>query len=140
MTDFINVFKKYADFSGRAHRREYWMFTLFNTLIIFALSLIGIGFVVYNINPAIIIGIISVYGLAVIIPSLALTVRRLHDIDKSGWLFFITFVPAVGGIILFVFSVLDGTPGDNQYGPDPKVETPIVAQAPQNPVSPQPQA
>jgi uncharacterized membrane protein YhaH (DUF805 family) len=108
---YLDVFKKYAEFNGRARRKEYWMFTLFNFLAIVLLlivSLIGLWF------------LLPIYVLAVVIPSLALTIRRLHDTDRSGWWFFIGFVPLVGGIWFFVLMVLEGTKGENQFGPDPK--------------------
>jgi uncharacterized membrane protein YhaH (DUF805 family) len=67
------------------------------------------------------IGLLSgIYGLVVIIPSLAVTVRRLHDIDRSGWWIFINLIPLIGAIVLLVFAVSEGTPGNNRYGPNPK--------------------
>ena len=113
MNWYLEVLKKYAVFSGRARRKEYWLFILFNTIISFALILIE-----YSAGgPGIVAGL---YYLAVAIPSLAVLVRRLHDTNRSGWWFFIGFVPLVGGIILFVFTVLDSQPGENRYGPNPK--------------------
>jgi uncharacterized membrane protein YhaH (DUF805 family) len=113
MSWYLAVLKKYAVFSGRARRREYWMFFLFNFLISF-----GLGFIEGAIG---IPGIISfLYCCAVIIPGLAVCVRRLHDTGRSGWWFFIAFVPIAGGIILLVLLLLDSTPGDNQYGINPK--------------------
>ena len=116
MNWYIEVLKKYAVFRGRARRKEYWLFILFNTIISFALILIE-----YSAGgPGIVAGL---YYLAVAIPSLAVLVRRLHDTNRSGWWFFIGFVPLVGGIILFVFTVLDSQPGESRYGPNPKDAT-----------------
>ncbi|EPJ0398923.1 DUF805 domain-containing protein [Providencia rettgeri] len=114
----------YANFNGRARRKEYWMFTLINFIIILVLYLIidasidhytgeidGLG------NLALVLAVI--YCVAIFIPSLAVTVRRLHDIDKSGWWYLISFIP-FGGLIIFVFTCLNGTPGNNRFGPNPK--------------------
>jgi len=116
MNWYLDVLKKYAVFEGRARRKEYWMFVLFNIIIGLALMLlegrIGAG------------GILSmVYSLAVLVPSLAVSVRRLHDTDRSGWWLLIGIIPLIGGIILLIFMVGDGVPGENQYGPDPKAAT-----------------
>jgi uncharacterized membrane protein YhaH (DUF805 family) len=110
-----SVFSKYAEFNGRARRSEYWWFYLFQLLTLMVLFLIegAIG------SPFVLTGIAM---LAMIIPSLAVAVRRLHDSNKSGWLYLIAFVP-FGGIVLLIFFVLDSTPGDNQYGPNPKTLT-----------------
>ena len=113
MSWYLEVLKKYAVFSGRARRKEYWMFFLFNIIITFVLSIIEgiLG------SP----GIISaIYCLAVLIPGLAVFVRRLHDTNRSGWWFFIGLIPLIGAIVLLVFMVQDSTPGDNQYGANPK--------------------
>jgi len=118
-------FKRYADFNGRSQRMEYWMFTLFVTLIAFALALFaglvggfsdssGTGLSMVLIVP------LALLVLVTIIPSIAVTVRRLHDQDKSGWFYLLSFIPYVGGLILFVFMCLDGTAGPNRFGPDPK--------------------
>ncbi len=118
MNWYLAVLKKYAVFSGRARRKEYWFFILFNLIITIVLSFIdgamgGLG------EGG--IGILSgIYALAVFLPSLAVTIRRLHDTDRTGWWFLIAFIPLIGAIVLLVFMVLDGTPADNQYGPDPK--------------------
>jgi len=119
---YIGVWKKYATFKGRARRKEYWTFTLCNLIIDLAIySLL----VACNISKLYIVSIIIsiiliLWILSLIIPSLALFVRRLHDINRSGWWFFIGFVPYVGGIVLLIFMLLNGTTGDNKYGPDPK--------------------
>ncbi|MCH8266386.1 MAG: DUF805 domain-containing protein [Acidobacteria bacterium] len=112
MNWYIGVLKKYAVFSGRARRKEYWMFLLFHIIIIFALSIIE-GIV--GSNPVLTI----LYMLAVLLPGLAVTVRRLHDTGKSGWWLLIGIVPLIG-IVILVFMVQDSQAGDNQYGPNPK--------------------
>jgi len=113
---YTGVLKKYAVFTGRARRKEFWMFLLINFLI-------GIVFGILTIIPGIgsIFNILSyVYSLAVLIPSIAVLVRRLHDTGRSGLLALLVLIPLVGAIILIVFSAQEGNPGDNQYGPNPK--------------------
>jgi uncharacterized membrane protein YhaH (DUF805 family) len=110
--------QKYADFSGRAPRAEYWWFYLFSTVAVIITmvidSIIGSNFggTGYGIVTALI-------GLALILPSIAVGVRRLHDTDRSGWWLLIAFVPLIGVIVLLVFLVTEGTLGDNRYGPNP---------------------
>ncbi|WP_053367925.1 DUF805 domain-containing protein [Bacillus sp. FJAT-27245] len=110
---FLKVLKDYAVFKGRARRKEYWMFTLISIIIAFVLTLIeeliGLG--------AILSGLFS---LAIFIPSLAVTARRLHDTGRSGWMMLLALIPLIGGIILLVFAAQDSRPGTNQYGPNPK--------------------
>ncbi|MEU1122939.1 DUF805 domain-containing protein [Streptomyces sp. NPDC005899] len=113
MNWYLNVLKNYAGFSGRARRKEYWMFVLFNAIV--AAVLVGIGAALETQIPYII------YMVAVLIPTLAVVVRRLHDTGRSGWWFFITFVPLVGGIILLVFMCTEGARTANEYGADPKL-------------------
>jgi uncharacterized membrane protein YhaH (DUF805 family) len=113
MSWYFAVLKKYAQFSGRARRTEYWMF--------FVVSLIISAFLAFIDGRAGTGGIIGiVYSLAVLVPSLAVTVRRLHDTDRSGWWLLIFLVPVIGAIVLLVFAIVDGTPGDNRFGPSPK--------------------
>jgi uncharacterized membrane protein YhaH (DUF805 family) len=119
MNWYLTVLKKFAVFSGRARRKEYWMFLLFN--MIFALAaivldnVIGIDFKSTTYGP-----IYLIYGLAVLLPHLAVLVRRLHDVGKSGWYFFIALIPIVGTILLIIKLCTDGTPGQNEYGLNPK--------------------
>lgn len=126
MNWYLEVIKNnYANFSGRARRKEYWMFTLVNTIIITVLYAILISSVDMNTGEMSSLGsiagiIIGIYSLAIIVPCLAVTIRRFHDQDKSGWMFLLAFIPAVGGLIVFVFMCLEGTKGDNRFGPDPK--------------------
>lgn len=111
MNYFTGPLSKYADFSGRARRKEYWMFYLTYIVAMVVASVVDsiIGF------PALTIVLV----LGMIIPCLSLTVRRLHDTGRSGWMFFISMVPVVGGLILFFFMVQDSR-DDNDYGPNPK--------------------
>ncbi|WP_428682568.1 DUF805 domain-containing protein [Sphingopyxis sp.] len=118
-------FKRYADFSGRSQRMEYWMFALFYVLVIGALFVFAMAL---GSNPGeeltgaegFFLLLAGLFVLGSIIPSIAVTVRRLHDQDKSGWLYLISFIPYIGGLVLLIFMCIDGTPGPNQYGPDPK--------------------
>lgn len=112
MNWYVDVLKNYTGFSGRARRTEFWMFVLFNIIISIVLLVIGL------VLKFPFLGLI--YSLAILLPSLAVSVRRLHDTGKSGWWLFISLVPFVGGIILIIFNATEGTRGDNQYGPDPK--------------------
>jgi uncharacterized membrane protein YhaH (DUF805 family) len=119
MNWYLNVLKQYAVFKGRARRREYWFFILFNLIASVALTVID--FMTGSLDPELGIGLLSgLYSLAVLIPSLAVTVRRLHDTDRSGWWLLIGLVPLIGAIVLLVFMLLDSTPGDNQHGANPK--------------------
>lgn len=117
MEYFIHALKNYAVFSGRARRKEYWMFMLFQFIF-------GIGalFLDNLIDPSPnSAGVISgIYSLAILLPSLTVGVRRLHDIGKSGWFTLIVLVPLVGAIWLLVLDCTAGDLGPNQYGQDPK--------------------
>lgn len=105
---------KYATFSGRATRSEYWYFILFYYLVAFCLGLI-IGMTGSDFSMAITLFIC----IPLFIPSIAVAVRRLHDTGRSGWWYFICFVPYIGGIVLFIFFCLKSD-DDNKYGPKPK--------------------
>jgi uncharacterized membrane protein YhaH (DUF805 family) len=119
---YLEVLKKYAVFSGRARRAEYWYFVLFNIIVAIVLSLIDTLLGTFDFVQG--VGLLSgLYSLAVLIPTLAVTVRRLHDVDRSGWWIFINLIPLIGTIVLLVFAVTDGTPGSNRYGPNPKEST-----------------
>lgn len=102
---------------------EYWMFTLVHSVVIIVLCIgvVGFGMLKQPALGAASIFLLWAYCLAVLIPGIAVTIRRLHDTDKSGWWILISFVPAVGGIALLVMMALDGARGSNQYGSDPKV-------------------
>ena len=113
MNWYLGCWKKFADFSGRARRQEYWMFVLFNFLVSVAVGVVdgilGAG------------GSLSgLYSLAVLVPSLAVSARRLHDTDRSGWWMLIALIPLVGWIILLVFLCSDSKPGANRLGANPK--------------------
>jgi uncharacterized membrane protein YhaH (DUF805 family) len=103
------VFENYANFAGRARRSEYWWFTLANLIVWIVLVVLSAAVRVFSVLEL-------VYLVALIVPSLAVTFRRLHDTDKSGWWILIGLVPFVGGIILLVFMCTDSTPGTNRYG------------------------
>ena len=110
---YLKVLKKYAEFSGRARRTEYWMFVLFNLI---AYAILGVVERILDVQ-----GYLSaIYGLAVLIPSLAVSVRRLHDTDRSGWWLLLGLIPFIGAIVLIVFAVQEGQATPNQYGPNPK--------------------
>jgi len=120
MNYFIDCLtKKYACFSGRARRQEYWMFVLFNIIASTILKFIA-GALISMTGLAVLAIIPLLYSLAVLIPGFAVLIRRLHDIGKSGWWWLIAFIPLFGWIVLLVFLCLDSQPGDNQYGPNPK--------------------
>jgi len=108
---YLEVLKKYAVFDGRAPRREYWWFTLFNTIVIVALFLLSRVSVLFTVLAVI-------YLLAVLVPTIAVSCRRLHDTNKSGWLQLIGIIP-FGGIVLLVFYCIGSDPGSNKYGPNP---------------------
>ena len=115
---YLKVLKNYVGFSGRARRKEYWMFVLFNMIVSLVFSILGsikgIGglFTVLS----------GLYSLGVFLPSIAVGIRRLHDIGKSGWWLLISLVPIIGGIWLIVLLATEGTSGENSYGSDPKEE------------------
>lgn len=116
------VLNKYADFTGRARRSEYWFFVLGNLIIYIGLAVIGglLGGITGSEEGAIVpIALIGIFVLAILIPSIAVGVRRLHDTGKSGWWYLISLVP-FGSIVLLVFFCMDSEPGANQWGPNPK--------------------
>jgi uncharacterized membrane protein YhaH (DUF805 family) len=112
--------RRYAEFSGRSQRKEYWMFFLFQIIVVVVLGIIeGVlglsGMVAGAYGP-----LTLLFWLAVLVPGIAVGIRRLHDTDRSGWWLLLAFVPLVGAIVLLVFFVSDGTHGPNRFGPDPK--------------------
>ena len=120
MNYFIDCLtKKYACFSGRARRQEYWLFVLFNIIAGIIIGVIaGVLVSVTNVTAFAYLG--TIYNLAVLIPGLAVLFRRLHDTGRSGWWWLLAFIPIIGWIVLIVFCCIDSQPGDNQYGPNPK--------------------
>lgn len=115
----IMPLKKYAEFTGRARRKEYWLFVLLSFGIYIVASILdgiaGLSGVIAGVYGP----IMTAAALGLLIPSIAVGVRRLHDTDRSGWWLLIALVPFVGGIVLLVFMVLEGTNGANRFGPDP---------------------
>lgn len=109
---YLKVLRNYAEFEGRARRMEYWMFVLVNLGVLFVLGMLEhlVGL------PSV---LVSLYSLAILIPSIAVSVRRLHDTDRSGWWILIGFIPLIGTLVLLVFYCFGGDPGDNDFGPDP---------------------
>ncbi|MDR1485622.1 MAG: DUF805 domain-containing protein [Planctomycetaceae bacterium] len=119
--NYINVLTKYVDFTGRAGRREYWLFVLANLLIGFFLGLmLGTVSGAAGVPAGSLSWIINVYQLAVLLPSIFVGVRRLHDTGRSGWWLLIVFIPIIGALILIVWYVQDSDSGSNQYGPRPR--------------------
>lgn len=120
--------RRYADFNGRSRRLEYWMFQLMLTVIFVVPAVLYFSAVVLGQRDqigdpaplAVLLGISAIVGLAIIVPSIAVQVRRFHDQDRSGLLVLLNFIPYVGGLVVLVFMLLPGTKGPNQYGPDPK--------------------
>lgn len=109
-----SVFGKYATFSGRARRSEYWWFFLFDVIV--SVVMFAVDTAIKTPIPGLIV------SLALLLPALAVTVRRLHDTGRSGWFILIGIIPIVGSIVLIVFACQDSQPGENQYGPSPKHE------------------
>ena len=122
MNWYLKVLKQYADFNGRARRKEYWMFILFH-IIAFIVAILIDSTLGITFSPEIPYGWVYVlYALATIVPGLAVAVRRLHDIGKSGWWYFIGIIPLIGSIWLIVLFCTDSEPGDNKWGANPKGE------------------
>ncbi|WP_297086446.1 DUF805 domain-containing protein [uncultured Draconibacterium sp.] len=115
MNWYLKVLKQYADFNGRARRKEYWMFVLFNMIF---------GMIAGAADAALgTWGALSgLYGLAMLIPGIAVGVRRLHDTGKSGWMLLVAFIPVIGFIWLLILLVSDSAPGNNVYGENPKYQ------------------
>ena len=127
MKYYLHVLKNYAVFSGRAGRSEYWYFVLFNFLFAIAASIIDrlLGTTLHMDMPdgqSIVVGgyVNMLYGLAVLIPGLAVLARRLHDVGKTGWYILILLIPLIGIIWLLVLLFTDSQAGDNKYGTNPK--------------------
>ncbi len=119
MNWYLKVLKKYADFSGRARRKEYWMFVLFNIIFMITAIILDniLGIAIKGIGYGPLYGL---YGLVLFIPSLAVSIRRLHDVGKSGWMILITFIPLIGGIWLLAIMLTDSNSEENKYGKNPK--------------------
>jgi uncharacterized membrane protein YhaH (DUF805 family) len=123
--------RRYATFAGRSRRREYWLFALFAAVLLVAAAAIDValgygrvgsdqGLGTYRAYASTWGPVEMVVGLGLLLPQLAVQVRRLHDIDRSGWWLLLWLLPVLGGFVLFVFMLLDGTHGQNRFGADPK--------------------
>ncbi len=110
---YIKCFENYANFSGRCRRSDYWYFILANAIVNLVLSIVTL------IVPFLMF-LHTLYSLAILVPSIAISVRRLHDVGKSGWLLLLLLIPIVGEILIFVWAVIDSQKGDNRYGANPK--------------------
>ncbi|MDX1300866.1 DUF805 domain-containing protein [Photobacterium sp.] len=119
MNWYLHVLKNYAVFSGRSRRQEYWYFFLFNILISIALGFVDTLLATPGTEDG--AGILgTIYSLAVLIPSIAVGVRRLHDTGRTGWWMLIGLIPLIGALVLIYFFVQDSQPGTNEYGANPK--------------------
>jgi uncharacterized membrane protein YhaH (DUF805 family) len=122
----IMPYTRYADFRGRSCRMEYWMFHLLWAAVLIVLWTVGVS--AHRLGNPAITGTIApmclvlgaLFLLGSLIPMIAVTVRRFHDQDKTGWFYLMNFIPYVGGLVVFIFMCIEGTVGSNQYGPDPK--------------------
>nr|WP_321357269.1 DUF805 domain-containing protein [uncultured Draconibacterium sp.] len=112
---YLKVLKQYADFNGRARRQEYWMFVLVNIIFSIVATVLDSIFGTWG-------AIAGLYGLAILIPGLAVSARRLHDIGKSGWMLFVVLIPVIGAIWLIILFATEGTPESNEYGTNPKTK------------------
>lgn len=116
---YLKAVRNYVGFTGRSRRKEFWMFILFNILFTIVASVLdnaaGLADPMIGYGP-----ITGLYSLAVLLPSIAVAVRRLHDVGKSGWFILIALIPLIGAIWLIVLYARDGEPGANKYGVNPK--------------------
>ena len=110
---FLKALKQYTDFNGRARRTEYWMYILFYTIFSYAAFMLD-----YLLGTTSVFT--GIYALALLLPTIAVGVRRLHDIGKSGWMMLVGLIPVIGGIWLLILFIKEGTPGSNEYGINPK--------------------
>lgn len=122
MQEFLLAIRKYADFSSRSPRREYWMFILFYLIFSFVIGFLD-GLAHTQVNG---LGILSlIFSLFMLIPSLSVATRRLHDTDRSGWWQLIGIIPIIGILVLIYFLACDSDPFPNDYGPSPKADADI---------------
>jgi len=117
MNWYLSALKKSFVFKGRARRKEYWYFALFNILISLFIGYIDILTPTTDMRA-----VVGFYIIVMLIPSISVGVRRLHDTNRTGWWYFITLIPIIGGIVLFVFMVLDSDNSENQFGDNPKLQ------------------
>lgn len=112
--------KKYAQFHGRARRKEYWLFYLFY-IVVYAVLMSVAGATGNGQGPGGVgLALVAIFALAMLVPSLAVSFRRLHDTNRSAWWLLIALLPFIGAVVLLIFFVLEGTAGPNRFGPDPK--------------------
>ena len=128
---YLDVLKKYADFSGRAGREEYWMFQLLNFAVSVIVGLVNMVFT--GANSEAIPWLAVLYSIGTFLPSLAVVIRRLHDTNRSGWWYCIAFIPLLGALALLYFLISEGDVGDNDYGPSPIASNTSIADAGHNP-------
>ena len=129
MNWYLQALKKYTVFTGRSRRKEYWFFVLFNILVSMAFAVVDYFTGTYSASYG--MGLLGgLYALGVFLPAIAVTIRRLHDTDRSGWWILIVLVPIIGGIWLLVLMLFDSQPRDNKYGPPPKADQPVGAALP----------
>ena len=119
MNWFLKGLNQFADFSGRARRKEYLMFSLFNTIFAFVAVILD-NFLGININGTVYGPIYGLYAIALIIPGIAVLVRRLHDVGKSGWMILVLLIPIIGAIWMLVLLCTDSQTGSNKWGQNPK--------------------
>lgn len=121
MDQYLSAFKKYAVFNGRATREEYWIFTLVNSIIVFAITAL--------LKDTHLSFIGTLYVLFTLVPTIALGARRLHDVGKSGWMLLLILIPFIGQAIIMAYAVIDSQTGTNDYGPNPKGDGYVGASA-----------
>jgi len=123
---YLAALRKYAVFSGRSRRKEFWYFTLFDVIVGVLVGIVGlillpsVGAGPFSLSLGA-VALPAIYGLLVLIPSLAVLVRRLHDTGRTGWWWLVGFVPVFGEIVLLVFMLQDSEAAANEYGPNPKL-------------------
>lgn len=124
MSWYISVFRNYDDFSGRARRKEYWLFLLTNMVLVCVAAILDYVVGTHEITSLGVFGLLFVA--AITIPSWAVAVRRLHDSSRSGWWLLVSVVPFVGLLVAIVLLLLPGTPGENEYGQDPRPQLAVA--------------
>ena len=124
MNWYLKVLKQYADFKGRARRKEYWMFYLMHIIVVgvlcFLLIFMSDGLDSAEEPSGLGLTVLGLYILATLIPTIAVTVRRLHDTNRSGWWYLITIIPYIGKFVLLIFTCMESYNGMNQWGENPK--------------------